>query len=269
MRLHLTSALFIILSVSFALAQNIDALPNLPIEPRAQVGDVAKPDNFSLDQLRDTDSDIPTARLSKIAGQQLVEVSANTRSAKDAQIYRIASPSVVLILTNDGLGSGSLIGKGGEVITDYHVVKGYADVAVVFKPGKEGEKPTKDDMKVGHVIKYDEVADLALVKVDEVPAGRYPLRLGDSNDIEVGADAHAIGHPTGEQWTYTTGVISQYRTGYEWTVENTKHKADIIQNSNADKPGQFRRPAHLGFGYLDWHKYLQDRGRGTKLCHRC
>ncbi len=171
--------------------------------------------NLSSDQLRDTASDIPTAQLAKIAGQRFSEVGASTRSAKDAEIYRTISPSVVLILTKDGLGSGSLIGKDGLVITDYHVVKGYSDVGVVFKPTVEGQKPTRDDMKLGHVVKYDEVSDLALVKVTEVPTARNPLRLGDASDISIGADVHAIGHPTGEQWSYTTGVISQYRIGYE------------------------------------------------------
>jgi S1-C subfamily serine protease len=32
----------------------------------------------------------------------------------------------------------------------------------------------------------------------------------------VGADVHAIGHPTGEAWTYTTGIVSQIRPDYEW-----------------------------------------------------
>src|SRR5690242_6146696 len=35
--------------------------------------------------------------------------------------------------------------------------------------------------------------------------------------------------PTRCTWTYTTGVISQYRIGMEWSAENVKHKADVIQ----------------------------------------
>ena len=60
---------------------------------------------------------------------------------------------------------GTLIGvnsgKGeGEVITNWHVVNGSTLVAVVFKPALEGMKPGPDDMKLGRVVKYDEVADL-------------------------------------------------------------------------------------------------------------
>ena len=94
----------------------------------------------------------------------------------------------------------------------------------------------------GEVTKYDEIADLALVKVAQIPSGRNPLRLGDTEEISVGADVHAIGHPTGQEWTYTTGVISQYRIGAEWTIENVKHKADVIQTQTPINPGNSGGP---------------------------
>lgn len=143
-------------------------------------------------------SGLPTSQLSRIARTQISELTGGTRSAKDAQIYRVVSPSVVLILTKDGLGSGTLIGSSGEVITNWHVVNGYSSVAVVYKPSIEGREPTREEIKVGYVVKSDETADLALVKVAEVPSARNPIRLGDGSDISIGADVHAIGHPTGE-----------------------------------------------------------------------
>jgi hypothetical protein len=82
-------------------------------------------------------------------------------------------------------------------------VRGYDFVAVVFKPAIEGTKPRSEDIKLGHVVKYDPVPDLALVKSEEVPAGRIPIRLGDSSEIVVGADVRAIGHPAGNEWSYT------------------------------------------------------------------
>ena len=147
-------------------------------------------------------------------------------------------------LTKEGFGSGSLLDTAGNILTNWHVVKGYEYVAVVFKPTVEGKEPTRDDIKRGRVVKYDEIADLALVKVSEVPTGRTPVRLGDTSEIAVGMDVHAIGHPTGEAWTYTTGVISQYRQGYEWKAEGDpiKHKADIIQTQTPINPGNSGGP---------------------------
>jgi S1-C subfamily serine protease len=126
---------------------------------------------------------------------------------------------VVLIATKDGLGSGSLVDLAGNILTNWHVVRGHEFVAVVFKPTAEGKEPTREEIKRGQVIKFDEIADLALVRAAEVPLGRNPIRLGDLSEIAVGMDVHAIGHPTGEAWTYTTGVISQYRQGYGWESE--------------------------------------------------
>lgn len=48
-------------------------------------------------------------------------------------------------------------------------------------------------MKLGQVIKYDEVTDLALVRALDVPKGRIPI--GDSSEMAIGADVSAIGHP--------------------------------------------------------------------------
>ena len=124
------------------------------------------------------DSGIPTSLLSKIAETPVSEPMGSSRSAKDAQIYKAISPSVVLVVTKEGLGSGSLLSGAGDVITNYHVVKGYSNVAVVFKPTLEGAEPTSNEIKIGQVVKYDEITDLALVKVSGVPPGRNPIRLG-------------------------------------------------------------------------------------------
>jgi S1-C subfamily serine protease len=196
--------------------------------------------------------DLPTARLSKVANEPASELTGWTRSARGAQIYRATSPSIVLIMTKDGFGTGSLISSSGEVLTNWHVISGYRDVVVVFKPTVEGRAPSREDIKSGQVVRYDETADLALVKVGEIPSGRKPILLGDSSEISVGADVHAIGHPTGEAWTYTAGVISQYRLGYEWIAgkEKFKHKADVIQTQTPINPGNSGGPLISDSGTL-------------------
>ena len=201
------------------------------------------PVNFSAIQLRDAGNNLPLAELSRIARQPITESFPQTRSAKDAEIYRTASPFVVLILTKETSGSGSLIGPFGDVLTNLHVVRGCTEVAVVFKPATEGQIPAKDDIRTGFVVKIDEVADLALIKVADPPGGGSFLRLGDSSEISVGLDVHAIGHPRGGNWTYTKGVISQYRLGAEWPGEDgTKHKADLIQTQTPINPGNSGGP---------------------------
>lgn len=207
------------------------------------------PSSINLDGFT---NDIPTNALSKLAQNPISEATGPTRSAKDAQIYRTISPSVVLVVNKEGIGSGSLVSAAGDILTNWHVVNGYSYVAIVFKPSVEGREPTRDETKLGRVVRYDEIADLALVKASDVPVGRVPIRLGDPSEIAVGVDVHAIGHPIGETWTYTTGIISQYRQAYEWQAKNDpiKHKADIIQTQTPINPGNSGGPLLSDSGSL-------------------
>jgi Trypsin-like peptidase domain len=172
-----------------------------------------------------------------------------TRSASDAALFKSISPSVVLIVNNDSLGSGTLINKNGEILTNYHVVGTNKEVGVIFKPLKDVQKLSKTDVR-RVVIKVDQVSDLALIKVSDLPVGRVPTRLGDISDIGVGIDVHAIGHPKGEAWTYTKGVVSQYRNNYIWQAEQYKHQADVIQTQTPINPGNSGGPLLSNNGVL-------------------
>jgi len=155
---------------------------------------------------QDALNELPLARIQKLSGERSAETASSNRSARDAELYRVTAPSVVRIMTNSGSGSGSLIGNSGEILTNFHVVKGQAQVAVVFKPVTEGAIATRDDLKLGQVIKYDEVTDLALVRVTDIPKGKIPIRLGDLSEAAIGADVSAIGHPDDQAWTFTKGL---------------------------------------------------------------
>jgi S1-C subfamily serine protease len=213
-------------------------------EPASSAGTV-----FSDDGLVGS---LPTGALSEVLQKPVEESTTTSRSAKDTQIYRSIAPSVVLIVTKDGLGSGSLLSTTGDILTNYHVVKGYSTVAVVFKPAAEGAAPSRDDVKVGEIVKFDPVTDLALLRVTAVPPGRAAIRLGSTDDISVGADVHAIGHPTGEAWTYTTGIISQYRLAYKWknAGDEIQHVADIIQTQTPINSGNSGGPLISDAGAL-------------------
>jgi len=195
-------------------------------------------DQIELNQSQDAINGLPLYEIQKLSAERSIETVGGNRSARDAEIYRVTAPSVVKILTNSGFGSGSLIGSAGEILTNFHVVKGQSQVAVVFKPATEGSVPARDDIKLGQVIKYDELADLALVRAAELPKGRTPIRLGDISEAAIGADVSAIGHPNDQAWTFTKGIISQYRIGYEWN----DHRADVIQTQTPINPGNSGGP---------------------------
>jgi S1-C subfamily serine protease len=164
-----------------------------------------------------------------------------TRGAVDTAVYKEAAPGTVLIVTDTALGSGILINSSGEILTNYHVIHGAKRVAVVFKP-ERGVEVRKDLAYGATPIKVDEIADLAVLKVEAPSRLLHPLPMGDISKLEVGDDVHAIGHPEGEVWTYTTGTISQIRPKYEWKDEKITHSATVIQTQTAINPGNSGGP---------------------------
>jgi S1-C subfamily serine protease len=164
-----------------------------------------------------------------------------TRGAVDTAVYKEAAPGTVLIVTDTALGSGILINSTGEILTNYHVIHGAKRVAVVFKP-ERGVEVRKDLAYAAIPIKVDETSDLAMLKVEAPSRLLHPLSMGDISKLEVGDDVHAIGHPEGEVWTYTTGTISQIRPKYKWKDENIAHSATVIQTQTAINPGNSGGP---------------------------
>lgn len=182
-------------------------------------------------------------RYAKVLGALQPDTGSTTRGAKESEVYQKVSPSVVLVVAANSLGSGALVSADGLIITNLHVVGTEKEVGVVFKPATEGQTISKADVRKATVIRRDEVADLALLKVDEVPAGLTPLVVAGVEEIQVGSDVHAIGHPTGEAWTYTRGIVSQIRRDYQWHAEDRlAHKATVIQTQTPINPGNSGGP---------------------------
>jgi S1-C subfamily serine protease len=173
------------------------------------------------------------------------------RGASSPEIYKKYAPSVVLVLTNEGSGSGSIIDEEGTILTAWHVIDGYKEVGIVFKPDAYGAAEDRDDYVVADVKKVDEIRDLALLKLRKTPKGKVPIKLGKQDEIVVGAEAHAIGHPNGQTWTYTQGKISQYRKQYDWfTGMGVQHQADIVQTQTPINPGNSGGPLLSAEGSL-------------------
>lgn len=179
------------------------------------------------------------ASLEKVPKNLLLE---ETRGASNVEVYKKAAPATVLVVTESGVGSGVVISQEGGVLTNWHVVQNETQVAVVFKP-QRGIEVRKDLAFAARVIAVNQETDLALLKILTPPQNLTVLLLGDLADIEVGQDVHAIGHPEGEVWTYTTGIISQVRPRYKWTgADKLSHQSTVIQTQTALNPGNSGGP---------------------------
>jgi S1-C subfamily serine protease len=106
-------------------------------------------------------------------------------------------------VNSGGLGSGFLISADGRIVTAAHVVQVADEVAVRFVTG---------DVVTARIVASDRSADVALIKVDAVPAGIQPLVLGDSDAARVGDQVFVIGAPYGIAHSLTVGHVSGRRT---------------------------------------------------------
>lgn len=147
-----------------------------------------------------------------------------TRGETGIAVFRKVSPSVVMVLTanfkddkvtESGLGTGVIIDPAGYVLTNWHVINGFESGIVFLKPAY-GTEPDKNSAYGIKLIAESEQADLALLKIVKPPAGLVPVKLGDISSIQVAEDIHVIGHPHGQLWSYSTGVVSQARDNYDW-----------------------------------------------------
>ena len=124
-----------------------------------------------------------------------------------------------------GQGSGVVIDREGLVLTNAHVVEQVDEVNVTLADG---------DQRDGVVIGRDPVTDLALVRLEggEPPK---PARLGDSDALDVGDWAIALGTPYGLERTVTLGIVSSLHRNISSLGFNDK-RLDLIQTDAAINP---------------------------------
>ncbi|MFF2888991.1 trypsin-like peptidase domain-containing protein [Paenibacillus sp. NPDC057967] len=133
------------------------------------------------------------------------------------QIVDLFDESVLMIMTNKGLGSGVVIGED-LILTNYHVIFD-ATSAIA-------NSIYYDEFKVKGVVAYDEEADLAILRTEE-PMELVPVGLSYDYLARKGDRVYAIGSPLGFMNTVSTGLISNYHfengVSYLQTNAQTDH----------------------------------------------
>lgn len=129
-----------------------------------------------------------------------------------------------------GAGSGFIIQTEGVILTNSHVVEGADEVTVKLKDGRSFS---------GQVLGQDPVTDVAVVKIEA--ADLPTVSLGDSDQLQPGEWAIAIGNPLGLDNTVTVGIISATgRTSSEVGVPDKR--VGFIQTDAAINPGNSGGP---------------------------
>ena len=129
-----------------------------------------------------------------------------------------------------GAGSGFVVSSDGLILTNSHVLDGADRVTVTLTDGRTVE---------GEVMGQDRLTDLAVVKI--AAEGLPTVVFGDSEAIQIGEWAIAIGNPLGLDNTVTTGIISATgRNSMQIGVGDKR--IDFIQTDAAINPGNSGGP---------------------------
>ncbi len=132
-------------------------------------------------------------------------------------------------------GSGVILEKTKDylyMITNHHVIDGARDLSVTF---------SDDKTYAAEVVKYDENNDIAIIRVrikdlsESTLAEIKPIKIGDSNSLEIGESVVAIGNALGYGQSVTTGVVSAVNRNF--APKESLGTKTYIQTDAAINPG--------------------------------
>ncbi|MGI8747872.1 MAG: trypsin-like peptidase domain-containing protein [Deinococcus sp.] len=120
----------------------------------------------------------------------------------------------------EGVGSGFFVNAAGDILTNFHVVRGANKIQIRLL----GNKQTYSATVIGRAPQYD----LALIRPSKLPAKLiHPIPLGDSGALQPGQKAVAMGAPFGLDFSVTEGIVSA-----------TNRRIPIGFSSAGDQEGQ-------------------------------
>lgn len=128
-----------------------------------------------------------------------------------------------------GTGSGFIISSDGFIVTNSHVVNSATKIEVVLQDGREFN---------AQLIGEDPATDMAIVQING--ENLRAVRFGNSDELQVGQLAIAIGNPYGFQYSVTAGVVSAL--GRTLRSESGRLIDDVIQTDAALNPGNSGGP---------------------------
>lgn len=166
---------------------------------------------------------------------------------QNIDVYEKSQKSVVYIsstvIDDDGsistsTGSGVVLSKTGEILTNYHVIGDSTNIVVTISD-ETSHKAT--------IVGSDTIDDIAVIKIDQ-NENLIPIDFGRSNGLKIGQKVLAIGNPFGYDRTLTTGIVSGLNRAVQ-TVDKTL-ALGMIQTDASINPGNSGGPLLNGHGEM-------------------
>jgi S1-C subfamily serine protease len=156
-------------------------------------------------------------------------------------VTKIPGSANFLMIDNseEGAGSGSVLDKRGNILTNFHVIEGAREIQVTLFDGSSHE---------AKLVGRDVSSDVAVVRIDAPPELLIPVQFGDSAHLKVGQRVFAIGNPFGLERTLTTGIVSSLNRSLP--ARNNRSIKSIIQTDAAINPGNSGGPLLDSHGRL-------------------
>ncbi|MHB1935200.1 MAG: S1C family serine protease [Acidobacteriaceae bacterium] len=201
-----------------------------------------------------------------LEGMQITDAHAAPALLPEEQnniaVYKKGLPSVVNITANmvtfdffygavpeQGQGSGFILNRKGDILTNFHVVSNAQTVEVTLYNKRQYK---------AQVLMTDKAHDLALLKIDA--PNLQPATLATSRGLQVGQMVYAIGNPFGLSGTMTRGIISSIRS-IRGPMGNLI--SDAIQTDAAINPGNSGGPLLNSQGDVIGMNTMIDTGGGA------
>ena len=183
-------------------------------------------DTYQINLILNTDRQLLDAYSSTITG---VVRNASKGVVHIKVIKKVKNPRTKQFEEQAGAGSGFIISNEGYIVTNNHVVEDTNSIIVTLASGQEVS---------ASLIGCDPSTDIAVIKIYEGELSI--LQFANSDLLEPGQIAIAIGNPLGLQHTVTAGVVSA--TGRSLRANNGRLIDDIIQTDAALNPGNSGGP---------------------------
>ena len=208
--------------------------PTTPAAPAANAGTTPPPAQIASSTSAPTTNDSSTATPIAVpqpsSGTTTPAATAAPGGAIDpfapvVNIVKQVQPSVVTVITENGLGSGIVYSADGLIVTNNHVITGASSLTVAFASGEQVPAT---------LVGTDPIGDVAVLKVDKtgLPAASFEKAVP-----QVGQLAVAIGSPLGFEDTVTVGIVSGLQRTIPGSAQESQALVDLIQTDAAISPG--------------------------------
>ena len=278
LRLHIYSLVFVMLITAVsAEGKKLNFRGSGISEELKSVQINISPDLLNIDKALELKSTYKAAKEfaiktdKKLQKRKQIKFRSANAGESPSKIFNDYAKSVFFLYNEkaESIGTGFLIDSSGLILTNWHVTDKTKKMFIWTLP-EEGAIDSESvfankDYYFGSVVAENKKEDLALVKAIGLPKNIKPVNLGSNDDVNIGDNVYAIGHPVGLPWSFSAGMVSQKRKNYKWIyADKSEHFATVVQMQTPISTGNSGGPLFSGKGKVVGVNTLM-QGEGQNL----